>query len=250
MSEIVRIPFHGDEILTVDVNGNPHIVLKPAIDAIGLDYWKQINKLRSRSWAALAKRRVQVSDQDQHREMLVCDVRTFLMLLATVDENRVAKDVAPKLIAYQAEVADVIEAYWTRGVVINPRVRDEEAAKVIAIFAQAQVGDPGYWDAKARQLTGRVLGETPDYHPQTTPLTVGTYLAEKGITGSAQRSLAPRFGRALKARYITEFGTPPPQIEDLVNRHMVAVAQYQQQHRPLFDAVWHDLTAASHPGDR
>lgn len=39
MSEIVHIPFHGGEVVAV-MNGNkPQIVLKPAIEHIGVDYW-------------------------------------------------------------------------------------------------------------------------------------------------------------------------------------------------------------------
>lgn len=70
MGEIVRVPFHGDDILAVEVDGKPHVVLKPALDLLGLDYWPQIEKLKRRSWAALASRQVQVSDQAQRREML------------------------------------------------------------------------------------------------------------------------------------------------------------------------------------
>lgn len=237
MSELIRVPFHGDEILTVNIDGKPHIVLKPAIEAIGLDYWSQVEKLRGKSWARTGL--VPVRDSaGRTQETTVADVRTFLMLLATVDERRVAKDVAPKLIAYQAEVADAIEAYWTKGVAVNPRVDVEEAAKVIAIFASAKVGDPGYWDAKARQLTGRVLGEAPAYDQESKPLTVSIYLEGRGIRGKEARSLAPVFGKQVKAAYVKQYDELPPTIEDLVGRHMVQVAQYQEKHRHLFDQVW------------
>ena len=122
ITEVVAVPFHGDTILTVDVGGRPHIVLKPAVEALDLDYWAQVRKLRSRSWATTASEAVVAAD-GKTREMLVVDVRTFLMLLATVDEHRVAESVAPKLITYQAEVADAIEAYWTRGVAVRPEPR-------------------------------------------------------------------------------------------------------------------------------
>lgn len=137
--DVVAVPFHGDEILTVEVNGKPHVILKPALDRLGLDYWAQIQKLRNRSWAALASRQVQVPGQAQRREMLTCDARTFAMLLATVDENRVAKDVRDKLIAYQRECADVIEAYWTNGGVINPREKPMSPAEMLLHHAQIAV---------------------------------------------------------------------------------------------------------------
>ncbi len=131
MSEIVRVPFHGDEILTVEVDGKPHVVLKPAIEAIGLDYWSQVEKVRNKSWAVTGQSPATGSDGKTY-DMVTVDVRTFLMLLATIDERRVAKDVAPKLIAYQGEVADAIEAYWTKGAAINPRVQASELDLIIA----------------------------------------------------------------------------------------------------------------------
>jgi hypothetical protein len=242
MSEIVKVPFHGDDILTVDVNGKPHIVLKPAIEAIGLDYFTQLAKLNGRSWAVKGLSPSTGSDGKTY-EMVTVDLRTFLMLLATIDEKRVAKDVAPKLIAYQAEVADAVEAYWTKGVAVNPRVGHKEAAEIIAIFARAKVGDAGYWDAKARQLTGRVLGETPEYDQATKPLTVSIYLAGRGVTGKDLKTLAGTFGKRVKAAYFLEHAEEPPTIEDMVGRHMVHVAQYRESHRPLFDRVWQQFYA-------
>jgi hypothetical protein len=250
-NELVHVPFHGDDILVLDVDGKPHIVLKPVLDVIGLDYWSQVEKLRKRSWAAPSNRLVQLPGQQQRREMIVVDVRTFLMLLATIDENRVAADVKTRLVTYQAEVADVIEAYWTRGGAVNPRAtadqleelerkikRGKAVAEVIEIYRRAGIGDLGHWDAAARRNLAQLMGEAPEFDPQTKPLTVSTYLEAKGVGGAAIKKVAPLFGKALKKRYIAIYGEAPPQIEDLVGRHMVSVAQYQEQHRPLFDEVW------------
>lgn len=113
MTDIVRIPFHGDDLLAVLVDGKPHIVLKPAIEALGLAYSSQLQKLQGKSWATMSLIDMVGSD-GRVRDMVTVDVRTFLMLLAGVQEARVAAHVKPKLIAYQAEVADVIEAHFTR----------------------------------------------------------------------------------------------------------------------------------------
>jgi hypothetical protein len=114
VTEIVHIPFHGGEVVAV-MNGNkPAVVLKPAIEHIGVDYWTQVEKLRSRSWATTSQSPV-VAEDGKVRDMVTVDLRTFLMLLATIDERRVNEAVRPTLIAYQNEVADVIEAWFTRG---------------------------------------------------------------------------------------------------------------------------------------
>lgn len=60
------------------------------------------------------------------RQMVAVDVRTFLMLLATIDARRVSEAARPLLVAYQAEVANVIEACWTKGGVINPRATEDQ----------------------------------------------------------------------------------------------------------------------------
>jgi hypothetical protein len=52
-------------------------------------WWKGVfderRKLMSRSWACVAQRALQVDGQ--LRERTTVDVRTFLMLLATINEN-------------------------------------------------------------------------------------------------------------------------------------------------------------------
>lgn len=120
MTEIVPIPFHGDSVLTVEHDGKPHIILKPAFEAIGLDAARQVAKIQRQPWATTAVTAVVAAD-GKVRDMVTADVRTFLMALATIPVARVAAHVRPKLVEYQSEVADAIEAYWTKGSVINPR---------------------------------------------------------------------------------------------------------------------------------
>jgi hypothetical protein len=118
--EVVRIPFRDGEVLTVEIGGRPHVVLRPALETIGLDYSAQWRKIQGRSWATVVHATTVAAD-GSIREMATVDVRTFLMLLATINESHVSDAVRPTLVAYQNEVADAIEAYWTRGVAVNPR---------------------------------------------------------------------------------------------------------------------------------
>lgn len=152
-SDVITVPFHGDEILTVAVNGKPHIVIKPAVESIGLDYWTQVEKLRGRSWATTSQRPVVAAD-GRVRDMLTCDVQTFLMLLATIDERRVGADVRPKLVAYQAEVAQAIEDYWTAGAAVNPRAQEVRTpAEMLLYHAQVAVSH----ERKINALEGKVV---------------------------------------------------------------------------------------------
>lgn len=243
MSEIVRVPFHDDEVLTVEVDGRPHIVLKTALESIGIDPWTQAEKLRTRSWACTSQCPVQLPGDSQTRMVTTVDVRTFLMLLATIDERRVAADVRPKLIAYQAEVADAIESYWTKGGAFNPRASMEQVVSLAA--AQLQVlqlanglVDPRWLEAKTRHTIARALGEEPEVEHDKRPLTVGEYLAEKGVSGAALRSTSSGFGKRLKALYRDKHGQDPPVVPRFVDGATRNVAGYTEFDRPLFDEVF------------
>ncbi|HEX3778473.1 MAG TPA: phage antirepressor N-terminal domain-containing protein [Pseudonocardiaceae bacterium] len=248
MSELIPFKFHDDELLLVDVDGKPHIVLKEALDALGVEVETQRRKLSGKSWARTGLTPVRQSD-GRVRNVTTVDVRTFLMLLATIDENRVAEHVRPKLIAYQSEVADAIEAYWTQGGAINPRATEdqlvalgrqlEQQAKVLS--ALKGVVDKGWLDAKGRHLAARALGEEPEIDPMTRPLTVSEYLETKGITGKALRSLAGSFGKRVKAEYVDRYDRVPTVQDRFVDGAMRPVAVYTERHRPLFDTVWRSI---------
>lgn len=245
MSELIRIPFHGTEVLTVEVDGRPHVVLRPAIEALGLDYATQYAKLRKKSWAVVGQSPTTGADGKTY-QMVTVDVRTFLMLLATIDEHRVKPEVRPLLIAYQAEVADAIEAYWTRGGAINPRATDDQLAAIID-RARAQMEvlrladglvSRDWLEAKARHVAARALGEEPEIDLARRPLTVGEYLEERGITGPALRSLSPAFGKTVKRLYRDRYDREPPQVDRFVDGALRKVAAYTEADRELFDAAF------------
>ncbi|WP_062207923.1 phage antirepressor N-terminal domain-containing protein [Streptomyces sp. NBRC 109706] len=233
---------------SVLVDGQPHIVLKPAIEALGLDYRTQLRKLKTRTWAVVGERPTTGADGKTY-DMKVTPVRTFLMLLATINENNVAENVRPTLVAFQNETADAIEAYWTQGGAINPRATADQLDTIIGrAKAQAEVlrvldgiVDPAWLDAKARHVAARALGEEPEVDPGRRPLTVGEYLEDKGVTGEALRSLSTTFGKRLKRAFRQRYGTDPGRTERFVSGALREVAAYTEQHRPLFDTVWSEV---------
>ncbi len=244
-NELVHIPFHGDEILAIDVDGQPHIVLKPALESIGVDYWTQVEKLRTRSWATTSQRLVVAAD-GKPRDMVTVDVRSFLMLLATIDERRVSADVKPKLVAYQAEVADAVEAYWTQGGAINPRATRkqldeiaESAERRIRMLGAAKgLVDDRWLEAMTREQLAIGLGREPEQDPATRFLTVAEYLEEQGLAAGEIRKLSPTFGKRLKLAYVARRGQPPGKSLRFVDGAQREVFVYTAADRDLFDSVW------------
>ncbi|MFI0469308.1 Bro-N domain-containing protein [Saccharopolyspora sp. 5N102] len=112
-------------------------------------------------------------------------------------------------------------------------------ARMRALNAARGVVDSGYLDQLGRIELSWMLGTQPELDPEAKPLTVSIYLSkDRGLTAAQCRKLAPAMGKQVKRFYVEKCGENPPVIEDVVGRHTVTVAQYQERHRPLFDAAW------------
>jgi hypothetical protein len=118
--EVVKLDLTAGSVHTQFIDGQPHVILKPAVDDLGLAYSPQLRKLKTRSWGTVTET-VTVAEDGKSRTMAATTVRSFLMLMANINENRIDESKRPTLVAFQNETADAIEAYWTGGGAINPK---------------------------------------------------------------------------------------------------------------------------------
>lgn len=243
---VATIPFHGTNVQSVEIDGKPHVVLRPLVESIGMGYGSQTQKLKNKSWATVTNI-VTVGADGKNREMTVIDLRTLTMWLATIDENRVSPEARPLVIAYQSEVADAVEAYWTKGGAINPRADEHQINALIyqsraqMELAQAARGliHPDHLEAKARIILARGLGEVPELDPATAPLYAHTYLGEKGLSDKQRKAKAGVFGKRLKKAYTEKYGREPEKYPlNLSNGQIREVNGYTEVDRPLMDQVW------------
>lgn len=247
--EIAHVPFHGTFIHTaMDDEGEPVVILKPTIISMGLDWSAQWTKLQRRSWATVGQTPTVASD-GKTRLMDSVSLDTWSMLLANIDEHKVKETARPLVIAYQRESARALRDYWTRGGAINSRAtadqlddidrtirRTREQAAVLA--ALKGIVDAAWLDAKGRHVAAVALGIEPDLDPDTRPLTVGEYLDTRNVTGATLRSVAPTFGKRVKALYRARFHTEPAVVDRFIDGALRPVAAYTEAHRPLFDQAW------------
>lgn len=120
---LVRIPVPGTHrtIVATNNSGNPLVSLRHACDVLGMAIQPQLVKLHRRSWATVTMI-VTVADDGKQREMAMVDRRTFVMWLATIDANRISSEAKPVIQAFQAEAADVLDAYFGDRSVVAPAV--------------------------------------------------------------------------------------------------------------------------------
>jgi hypothetical protein len=125
-AQIVKVPFYGTEIHTAKVNGEPVVVLKPTIDAMGLDYSSQLKKLKGRSWATVVETAT-VGADGRTRRMASLDLDGWAMLLANINETKVKPELRQTVIAYQKESAKALRQFWTQGAAVNPAITEDQA---------------------------------------------------------------------------------------------------------------------------
>lgn len=252
-AQIVRIPFHGTEIHAVLVDGKPNVVLRPFVNGLGIDYSNQIRKLKGKSWGTVVPVTTVASD-GRIRDMDAVPVRTFLMLLATIDENRVNEKSRKLLVDYQNEVADVIEDYFTEGGAINPRATgdqvvalQDELAEMRAIAVRRDLSvireldgivDPSWRESLGRHAWAVYKGEKPDIAEDDRLLMVEPYLIGRRVSRSDVSAIRAQFGKYLKKAYINEHGHEPGPAPGLVDGRERPMKAYYERDRHLFDAVF------------
>ncbi|MFH9813031.1 phage antirepressor N-terminal domain-containing protein [Streptomyces olivaceus] len=264
-NEVVKLDLSAGSVHTTLVDGQPHIVLKPVVESLGLSYPAQSRKLKSRSWAVVAQTATTGADGKTY-EMDVVPVRTFLMLLATVNEARVAEHVRPTLVAFQNETADAIEAYWTEGGAINPAATDDQldaleqkieerrirrALGLVQLIAAMDDSVDSKWK-RSRQLHhyAEAAGEVAAIAPEDRALLVEVYLKDKGLSDAERRSVRSPLGRKLALAYEMQHGEKPKDSIGLVDGRERQVKSYTEADRPMFDKVWDEFYADRYPAQQ
>lgn len=246
--QLVQIPVPGTDatIAATEIDGRPMVALRPMCDAIGISFDAQYRKLKTRSWATVASTAMVAAD-GKVRDMVMIDRRTMTMWLATLDEKRVNDAARPIVVAFQAEAADALDAYFHDGGAINPSATEDQLdrlarqahAQAAVIQALKGIVDPKHLEAKGRIVLARALGEEPEIAPADVPLYVSDYLKSKGLASDMVAAKASGFGKRLKGLYISERGDEPKKAyQNLPNGTVRQVFAYTEADRPLFDQVW------------
>ncbi|OFQ47333.1 phage antirepressor N-terminal domain-containing protein [Corynebacterium sp. HMSC076D02] len=252
-NQLVTIPVPGtsNPIMAVQKDGTEWASITHVCDALGIDSKSQRRKIQGKSWACGVMMTLQVAGQN--REVFMVDRRTLTMWLATIDTNRVSEAARPTLEAFQLEAANALDAYFHKGGAINPRAEEHQLnalmrqSQMQMELCQAAKGliHPDHLEAKARIVLARGLGEVPELDPATRPLYTADFLKSKNLSNKKMKSVAPMFGKRMKALYTLETGREPQKYDlTLSNGQVRQVNGYTEADRPLMQRVWDQYYAA------
>lgn len=265
-AEIVRVPFMGGHIETVLINGEPNVVIRPALDAMGLDADSQLKKLKRKSWATTVMTTV-VADDGKVREMATVNLDTWSMLLANIDEHRVSEMARPLVVDYQQKSARALREFWTQGGAINPAATDEQLdaleqqieerrirralGLVQLIAAMDESVDPKWKRSRQLHHYAEAAGEIAEISAEDRALLVETYLKDRGLSRDESKSVRSSFGRRVSLAYqMKHNGEKPKDSIGLVDGRERQVKSYTEADRPMFDKVWDEFYADTYPAQQ
>lgn len=117
---LVAIDFHGDQLVTFQKDGVPHVAMRRVVENIGLAWQSQHLKLRDQADRFNCHDMVTVGADGKSREMLAMPVSKLPLWLATINPNKIKDPVKRQKVEwYQAESAIVLHDYWTKGVAVR-----------------------------------------------------------------------------------------------------------------------------------
>lgn len=137
-NELVQVPFHGDTLEAVQDERGVWASLRRMCEALGLDFSRQLQKLKAKPWATVGFMSTVAAD-GKGRDVSCLHLDSVPMWLATIEPSRVKPEVRPKLELYQKEAARVLAEHFvarTRGleVVSRDELRELIAGEVRAVL--------------------------------------------------------------------------------------------------------------------
>ncbi len=160
---VQHLDFHGDQIVTFEHEGVPHVAMRRVVENLGLAWQSQTIKLRDQAEKFSCHDIVTTGSDGKTYAMLAMPASKLPLWLASINPNKIP-DVAirEKVELYQAESAIALHDYWTKGVALNrAKLEADEEARERALneLKQLRTSDKQLY----RKVTDAIVATSYDY---------------------------------------------------------------------------------------
>lgn len=121
MSDILKVPFLGNEITIVAHNGEPYVAMRSIVDGMGLAWQPQHEKVRQRFSRGVTE--IVMPSNGGPQAMTCMPLRKLPAWLYSIHANKVKPEKRNMIIRYQEECDEVLWQYWTTGYVKRESVK-------------------------------------------------------------------------------------------------------------------------------
>lgn len=106
------VPFEGGHIPAVMLDGDPHVVLKPVAESLGLAWTRQLAKLRADSSSCVTLVVTQLPGDDRSRQVIVVSLDTFVVWLAGLQPGRVAEHARAAVVLWKGKAGRALREHF------------------------------------------------------------------------------------------------------------------------------------------
>jgi hypothetical protein len=133
-TELKTIPFAGGEIeAAVGPGGKPFVNIRRACEELGIDYSRQLRRLREADWATVVDMST-VAGDGKERTMSFVGALALPMWMAKINPEKIKPELRLRLRAYQLEAAEVLaQAFMPKAIVAGGGVDSGALAKMAAV---------------------------------------------------------------------------------------------------------------------
>lgn len=118
--ELQTVEFNGDNLVTFQVGGEPHVAMRPIVENLGLSWASQTVKLNDQRAKFNCCDIETVGADGKQRSMLAIPTKRLTLWLASINPNKI-KNAAKrqKIELYQEECAEALYSYWHTGIAVR-----------------------------------------------------------------------------------------------------------------------------------
>ena len=110
---VVAFQFHGDEITTFEVDGEPYVAMRRIVENLGMDWGRQSKRLLEQEAKFNCRLMSTVGADGKRRDMLSIPLAKLPLWLASINPNKVPDlDARAKIELYQERSAVALYEFW------------------------------------------------------------------------------------------------------------------------------------------
>lgn len=120
VNAVVAFQFHGDEIMTFEVDGEPYVAMRRIVENLGMAWGRQQTKLMEQETKFNCTLMCTVGADGKRRDMLSIPLAKLPLWLASINPNKVPDlQARAKIELYQERSAVALYEFWFKGSVVS-----------------------------------------------------------------------------------------------------------------------------------
>ncbi|UUZ68091.1 phage antirepressor N-terminal domain-containing protein [Polaromonas sp. P2-4] len=110
--QLIPVTFLGATLVLADHNGQPYVVMRALVTAMGLDWRSQYVKLTEKFGSSVVEITT-VAEDGKPRTMICLALRKLPGWLYSLNPGKLSAELRPKVLRYQDECDEVLWKHWT-----------------------------------------------------------------------------------------------------------------------------------------